>query len=145
MAYAPCSPGSGIFPPVHFPVSGTSCHIKKAERLIRGKKRHEEDTDPPINPYAAGGQFGNYKMVQKTSKMTKTLTNGYSSESTRRELSNEYQHDRVLMIFEDFVLLKNVGSDLTRVKPRRQQKRARILKISICSFPASPTQPQIPA
>ena len=28
-------------------------------------------------------------------KMTETLTQGYSSESTQRELSNEYQHDRV--------------------------------------------------
>ena len=30
--------------------------------------------------------------------MTETLANGYSSESTQRELSNEYQHDRVQMI-----------------------------------------------
>ena len=34
--------------------------------------------------------------------MTETLANGYSSESTRCELSNEYQDDRVKMIFEDF-------------------------------------------
>ena len=27
--------------------------------------------------------------------MTETLANGYSSEGTQRELSNEYQHDRV--------------------------------------------------
>ena len=31
--------------------------------------------------------------------MTETLANGYSSESTRRELSYEYPHDLVLMIF----------------------------------------------
>ena len=31
--------------------------------------------------------------------MTVTLAYWYSSESTQRELSNEYQHDRVLMIF----------------------------------------------
>ena len=30
--------------------------------------------------------------------MTETLANGYSSESTPRELSNEYHHDRVQMI-----------------------------------------------
>ena len=30
--------------------------------------------------------------------MTETLANGYSSDSTQRELSNEYQHDRVLII-----------------------------------------------
>ena len=31
--------------------------------------------------------------------MNETMANGYSSESTQRELSNEYQYDRVLMIF----------------------------------------------
>ena len=31
--------------------------------------------------------------------MTETMANGYSSDSTQRELSNEYQHDRVKMIF----------------------------------------------
>ena len=31
----------------------------------------------------------------KKLKMAETLANGYSSESTQRELSNEYQHDRV--------------------------------------------------
>ena len=30
------------------------------------------------------------------------MPNGYSSESTRRELSNEYLHDRVSMLFKDF-------------------------------------------
>ena len=42
--------------------------------------------------------FGQYK----TRKMTETLANGYSSESTQRELPNEYQHDRVKMIFINF-------------------------------------------
>ena len=32
--------------------------------------------------------------------MTETLANGYSSESTQRELSNEYQLDRVSMVFK---------------------------------------------
>ena len=45
--------------------------------------------------YAAGGQFGQYIMMQKTWKMTGTLANGYSSDSTQQELSNEYQYDRV--------------------------------------------------
>ena len=31
----------------------------------------------------------------KKLKMTETLANGYSSESTQRELFNEYQYDRV--------------------------------------------------
>ena len=32
--------------------------------------------------------------------MTETLAHGYSSESTQPELSNEYQHDRVKMVFQ---------------------------------------------
>ena len=34
--------------------------------------------------------------------MTETLANGYSYESTQRELSNEYQHARVEMVFKIF-------------------------------------------
>ena len=37
--------------------------------------------------------------------MTETLANGYSYESTQRELSNEYQHDRVSMVFKDICVL----------------------------------------
>ena len=33
-------------------------------------------------------------------KMTETLTHGFSSRSTQQELSNEYQHDRVKMVFK---------------------------------------------
>ena len=33
--------------------------------------------------------------AKKTEKITETLAYGYSFESTRQELSNEYQHDRV--------------------------------------------------
>ena len=32
---------------------------------------------------------------KKSEKMTETLANGYSSDSTQRDLSNEYQHGRV--------------------------------------------------
>ena len=32
--------------------------------------------------------------------MTENLANGYSSESTHRELSNEYQYDRVKLFFK---------------------------------------------
>ena len=42
-----------------------------------------------------------YKMVQKKLKMTETLACGYSSESAQWELSNEYHHDRVQMVFKD--------------------------------------------
>ena len=33
--------------------------------------------------------------------MTETLTHGYSSESTYREIFNEYQHDRIQMLFRN--------------------------------------------
>ena len=33
--------------------------------------------------------------------MTETLANGYSSESTQHEISNEYQHDKVKMVFKN--------------------------------------------
>ena len=48
-----------------------------------------------LNSYAAGGLFGQYKMLQKIWKMIETLTHGYSSKSTQRKLFNKYQHDRV--------------------------------------------------
>ena len=38
-------------------------------------------------------------MMQNTH--TETLSHGYSSESTQHELFNEYQHDKVLMVFEN--------------------------------------------
>ena len=44
--------------------------------------------------------------MHKSWKMTETLANGYSSESTRREQSNEYQHDRVSMVFKNICVLE---------------------------------------
>ena len=37
--------------------------------------------------------------MTKSCEMSETMVNGYSSESTQPELSNEYQHYRVKMIF----------------------------------------------
>ena len=37
----------------------------------------------------------------KSWKMTETLANRYSSESTQRELSNEYKHERIKMIIKN--------------------------------------------
>ena len=37
--------------------------------------------------------------------MTETLAYGYSSKSTQRELTNEYQHDRVGMVFKNLCVL----------------------------------------
>ena len=47
--------------------------------------------------------------------MTETLAHWYSSASSQRELSNEYQHDRVWMAFKNIcilVLLTKVASAL---------------------------------
>ena len=40
----------------------------------------------------------------KNLKMIKALANGYSSESTQHELSNEYQYDRISMVFKNTLL-----------------------------------------
>ena len=51
--------------------------------------------------------------------MTETLENGYSYESTQQELSNEYQHDRVWMLFTNrciLVLWTKVADSIGRVK-----------------------------
>ena len=37
--------------------------------------------------------------------MTETLANGYSYESTQRDLSNEYQHNRVSMVYKKVCVL----------------------------------------
>ena len=38
-------------------------------------------------------------------KRLKNLANGIPSESTQRELSNEYQHDRVWIVFKNLCAL----------------------------------------
>ena len=50
----------------------------------------------------------NTKWCKKSWKMAETLANGYSSESTWRELSNEYQEDRVYVIFKNLCFLVSV-------------------------------------
>ena len=35
------------------------------------------------------------ELCKKPHKQAETMVNGYSSESTQRDLSNEYQHDRI--------------------------------------------------
>ena len=46
--------------------------------------------------------------------MIETLAYGYSYESTQRELSHEYQHDRVLMVFKEiFACLRLDESSLS--------------------------------
>ena len=42
--------------------------------------------------------------MQKKPKMTETLANGCSYDSTQRELSNEYHHDSFLKTFKIFCI-----------------------------------------
>ena len=51
--------------------------------------------------------------------MTETLANWFSFESTQQELSNEYQHGKVYMVFKNLcilVLWTKVASALKRLK-----------------------------
>ena len=44
--------------------------------------------------------------------MTESLAHGYSTESTQRDLSNEYQHDRVFKNLYVLALYMNIASAL---------------------------------
>ena len=49
--------------------------------------------------------LANTKLCKKKQKITETLANGYSFDSTERELSNEYRQDRVSMVFINLSIL----------------------------------------
>ena len=56
--------------------------------------------------------------------MTETMANGYSYDSARLDLFNEYQHDRVKMIIKIFVFFctldkSNLRSRMVRVPFKR--------------------------
>ena len=82
--------------------------------------------------------------------MTETLACGYSSDSTHRELSNEYQYDRVKMVFKNlcvFVLWMKVALALEGLKPTlilssclicKLGEIAAIFKLEIWGFPFLP-------
>ena len=46
------------------------------------------------------GKFGKTKWCKIYLEITETLAHGYASESTQRELLNEYQQARVSMVFQ---------------------------------------------
>ena len=79
--------------------------------------------------------------------MTETLAHGYSSASTQRELSNEYQHDRVLDGSQKLlrsVLWTRVASALEWVNPSdaevtfiqcaRMKKLMKVIKTTPCGY-----------
>ena len=77
----------------------------------RSISRHEW-----VNPYAADCYFGQYKMMQKS---IETWANGYPSASAQWELSNEYHHDKVKVVFKNIsvlVLCTKVASALEGLK-----------------------------
>ena len=51
-----------------------------------------------FNPYAGGGYFGQYNMMQSTSKMTWSMEHGYSSNSSQLELLNNWPHKWLLCL-----------------------------------------------
>ena len=76
--------------------------------------------------------------------MIETQANGYSSESAQGELSNEYQHYKVPMIFKDLcilVLWTKVASALEGLKqspiiqnePPTQKSTGNPIPIPVCS------------
>ena len=54
--------------------------------------------------------------MQKTERMTETLAHRYSSKSTWRELSNEYQHGRVEMGLKNLCALDESNLIIGRFK-----------------------------
>ena len=55
--------------------------------------------------------------MQKSQKMAETLAHGYSYDSTQQELYNEYQHDRVLNGFQNF--LRSCAFDESRLSIKK--------------------------
>ena len=60
--------------------------------------------------------------------MTETLASGYSYVSTQRDLFNEYQHDRVKMVFEIFCIL------VLWWKVKRQRRERLIADSDVCTL-----------
>ena len=58
-----------------------------------------------VNPSDAEVIFVQFTTMQKIMKIILTKSCGYSYESSLRGLSNEYQHDRVSMIFKNLSIL----------------------------------------
>ena len=66
--------------------------------------------------------LANTKLCEKLFKMTETLENGYSLDSTPRELSNEYQHIRIQMVFQK--ILRPCALDKSRLSIGRVKARS---------------------
>ena len=80
----------------------TSCHILMCQPKVLHQTWKQSRSYWPLMLLVAN--FCLSKMIQKTFKLTETLTYWYSSERTQQDLFNEYQHDRVKMISKIVVL-----------------------------------------
>ena len=59
----------------------------------------------PLTLMLLTAKLAKTKLCKNPEKPLKPLANGYSSESAQQELSNEYQHDRVLMVLKNLCIL----------------------------------------
>ena len=57
--------------------------------------------------------------------MTETLAHGYSSESTQREQSNEYQNDMVMMVFKNLCMCELLMKVASALEGMRVEESAR--------------------
>ena len=72
----------------------------------------------------------NTKLCKNPEKPLKPLANGYSSESAQQELSNEYQHDRVLMVLKHLCILVLLAKVATALEGLRGNLSNKALGIS---------------
>ena len=75
----------------------------------------------------------NTKLCKNPEKPLKPLANGFSSESAQQELSNKYQHDRVLMVLKNLCILVLWAKVATALEGLRAPKRP-CPAISIISY-----------
>ena len=73
----------------------------------------------------------------KSSEMKETLAHGYSSESTQQELSSQYQHDRVKMIFKNLCVLVLGTKVASAFEELRGESLLQEDRVSPCEFACS--------
>ena len=67
------------------------------------------------------------------------MANGYSSESTQQELSNEYQYDRVKMIIIFFCFFVDWTKIISAVEGLIEIKVTKIIKFDLSDLLEAPT------
>ena len=77
------------------PVPRSQRRLSSWSSLQAVEEHRGTGTNLNLTPMLLVANLANAKWYKNPEKNTETLANGYSSESTQQELSNEYQHDRV--------------------------------------------------